>query len=517
MLIDISIWAWKGEVLGLIGGYALSYFFYLKSRKDAHKAAKDATAELLKANKKISGLEESLLKNKMAVQKATTLIETLKTGSDQHDQQTTHLTNQLSTLFQILNSTEESSHIKDEDIDAKFVHLLNTDKLDEAEQFLELSRRKLSEPLRYFYLNGCLLFRRGKYQEALTSLNMIPGDFFEIWKIKGEIYHGYLRQMPEAIYCLSNALRMQPDNPVLLSYLIGSLIKNDQLELAFEKAQSGVQAFPDHPDVNFVWGEVNVVTGQFEQGLKAVEKAVGLGYPEENTKHCLGVAYFQIGEFKNALEHFIKIPHDSSGYETTAINIIGCYAALDRYLDVERTVEQFKKLYPKDPRIADAHILVYSKSNPKKAIQLGEMYDLFSDPAENLMAINNLACAYFEVGDFDKALEYVELVLSYDPDHELALGNVAAVLIKKEPTSAEKPLYYLNRLYDELNCRSLKVYWGLGICYKVMKDYDKALEIYREALSLFPDDLTLKESRNALLNSRLVAEGKIQSIDEDTK
>ncbi len=94
----------------------------------------------------------------------------------------------------------------------------------------------------------------------------------------------------------------------------------------------------------------------------------------------------------------------------------------------------------------------------------------------------NLGVGYQSLGLYDKAIESYELCIAIDEEAELAIRNVASVLLGKEQFA--KALEHLETLTNILDRPDSTVYGMLALCYIGMKNVDLAIKNYKTAISL---------------------------------
>jgi len=195
-----------------------------------------------------------------------------------------------------------------------------------------------------------------------------------------------------------------------------------------------------------------------EAGKRAVRK-----YPNNLDAHfCLGISYYQIGEFKLALEHMKRAENLTSNKR----DLMGIYGWIGA-------------IYHGMGNLDDA--LVYLSRSLSLVRDLG-------DRGEQARALNNIAGIYIDKGELDKALNYYEEALRLQTDEKekaTTYNNIATIYYQKG--NYQKAVEYFKKAieigerygdYHRVSMRKL----NLGETYRRMKDYEKAEKYLLEGL-----------------------------------
>jgi tetratricopeptide (TPR) repeat protein len=195
-----------------------------------------------------------------------------------------------------------------------------------------------------------------------------------------------------------------------------------------------------------------------EAGKRAVQK-----YPNSPYAHyCLGKSYYEVGEFKLALEHLKRAESLTSNKK-----------------DLMYIYNQIGLIYERMGSLDDA-LLYYSRS-------LSLARDL-GDRRAQAGVLNNIALIYEIKGELDKALSYLEESLKLQTDEKKkapTYNNIANIYDKKG--NYQKAVEYFKKAieieerYGDYHGASR---WklNLGDTYRKMKDYEKAEKYISEGL-----------------------------------
>jgi len=135
-----------------------------------------------------------------------------------------------------------------------------------------------------------------------------------------------------------------------------------------------------------------------------------------------------------------------------------------------------------------AHYFRFVEKNPKKTIKLYELWSKLQP--YNIKAHKELAEAYEEMRDVDKALEQLLIVASMTPSDFSVLSDIVDIYITKNNfENAKKILKDFGAKYSD----NYKSYFKLGKLYESMGEFKKAKEQHEIASLIEPNinDITL--------------------------
>jgi tetratricopeptide (TPR) repeat protein len=216
----------------------------------------------------------------------------------------------------------------------------------------------------------------------------------------------------------------------------------------------------DQPLIKACWSFINA--GDYKKAIEAGKLAVEK-YPKDSEAYfCLGLAYYNVGEFKLALENLKKAESLTNNKENLMYiyNIIGQIFHSTGYLD---------------------YTLLYYIMSLSLAKDLNNT-DL------QAATLNNIAGIYMDTGELDKALSYLEEILKLEINEKAkapTYNNIAMIYSKKG--DYQKAVKYFQKAieidekygnYHDVSIHKL----NLGDTYRQMKDYEKAEKYLFEGL-----------------------------------
>ncbi|MFN3920974.1 MAG: tetratricopeptide repeat protein [Caldimicrobium sp.] len=121
------------------------------------------------------------------------------------------------------------------------------------------------------------------------------------------------------------------------------------------------------------------------------------------------------------------------------------------------------------------------------------------------------AAQAFAKKELDKALELLNEILTYDPNHIKALETRAAIYIQKEDLdTAERDL----NTAIALEPKNARLYFRLGLIYYKKKDLDQALEYFTQAIDLNPMYPAAYMARSQVLREKGLEEAADLELDK---
>ncbi len=201
----------------------------------------------------------------------------------------------------------------------------------------------------------------------------------------------------------------------------------------------------------------------YQDAITAGQQAVNL-YPNSFSAHiCLGIAYYQTGQFDLALDSLKK----AEMYATSRRYLAAAYNWLGMTYDKKGDLD---------------NALFYDEKSLKLAIELGNKKREASD-------LNNIALIFQEKGEPDKALSYFEKSLSLvsEKDKATVYNNIAMVYDDKgeyaKAVSYYKKAIAIDTRYGNYRASGIHML-NLGNAYREMKDFNNAYYYLQEGIKM---------------------------------
>ena len=238
-----------------------------------------------------------------------------------------------------------------------------------------------------------------------------------------------------------------------------------------------------HSELLFQHGNILMMLGQLDMGIKAYSDAIDHNPCNANAYNNRGIAYAEKGELDNAIEDYNitiqlrpddaninynkRIVYTNKGDYGLAIQEVRKMMELD--LEFSRTYHNRAAAYSKKGEVELA-IKDYTKA-----------IELYPDAPNTYYDRGN---TYYEKGDYDRAIEDYTEAIELNPILYSAYINRGNVYINKND--------YDRAIRDhtkaiELNPNSANAYNNRGVAYGEKDDADRAIENYTKAIELNPN------------------------------
>jgi tetratricopeptide (TPR) repeat protein len=275
----------------------------------------------------------------------------------------------------------------------------------------------------------------------------------------------------------------------------------------------------DKPEIAACW--VFIYAGDYKRAIEAGKLAVEK-YPKDSEAYlCLGLAYYNVGELKLALENLKKAESLTSNKEDLMgiYNIIGQILYRMGYLDAllyySRSLNLAKDLGDIDMQATlinnIGEIYIVRGELDKALSYLEEALSLQINEKRKASTYNNIAAIYYKKGDYQKAVKYlqkaIEINEKYEDYHEVSRGKLNLGDLYREMKDYKNAEKYLFEGLEGVKKVGDK-YWeatgyaSLGFLYKDKGDKKTAREYFTRAYNLYKS---------------IGAEGYAQSVLEEIK
>lgn len=221
----------------------------------------------------------------------------------------------------------------------------------------------------------------------------------------------------------------------------GQTKNHEDLNYAIKCFEESIQINPKISEYWFNLGNCYYSLDNYNKALPLFLRAHKL---EDKIEYILkiGISFSYLGRHMEADTYFSlmnrKQPNDFLTIYYLGIN--NCY--LGRYGKSRQYLTKARVMDPDDFDVIEALGVLYSKQNKQlEAIQLYK--DYIEDHPEDIIAMHNMACFFFESCQFEEAFTWVNRILEEDPNYAEGwsfMGNL--YLVKKDYIRAE---FYVNK------------------------------------------------------------------------
>ncbi len=267
----------------------------------------------------------------------------------------------------------------------------------------------------------------------------------------------------EAVNVFKEVLNKDSNMIDAWALLARSYTKLEKWKEATEAYKKAIELSPNNPTLIFQMAKIFDTLGDYEKAIENLDLALEIK-PDMGRAHALKAKiYFYKNDFKNSISNIEKALSINRELPLPYY-IRGLIYLKEGREDLAEKEFQMTERYEEEGSFHSLHfnlgIFAYKRGDIKKAIEEYEKEIKYYP--DNFMARTNLALLYRKTGLLDKALENFEILTKYWKD-------------------SPQPYIFL-----------VETYAGVG-------DYERAKEWLYIGLKKFPNDLKLKEMKNALI------------------
>jgi tetratricopeptide (TPR) repeat protein len=377
---------------------------------------------------------------------------------------------------------------------------------------------------------GVFYMNRKKYDQAIGAFDEALGnDGFDIRILTNlglAMIAGGDTSGADSLY--QKAMKDNWDNIAILQSLVPLFFTVNDIE-SVEKISSRIaEKYPDDPDILRNYALVLFGNQKYVRAESLLVEIDKKGFANSDVYYYLGRIKQFNEEFGEAESYYRKSLALEDTLSDTWINLALSVDRQGRYEESLGIMQRAMKKIPADSTdILFYTSLIHSRNEKYDLAREGYARLLKSDP-DNIQFMFDLAASYERMGDFENAEKKFEKVLEIDPDNALALNYLgymyaergvklkeAKKMIKKaleiEPGNGaylDSYAWVLYKLGDfkeaivpmkkavESELDDPILYDHQGDIYAALDQMDKAVESWRKALELDPDNEEIRAKLN---------------------
>ena len=281
----------------------------------------------------------------------------------------------------------------------------------------------------------------------------------------------------------------------------------------------GVALEPENHQAHAYLGSTYLQENKVPEATRAFKRALELNPEDAAANYNLGVIALGKGSATAALQRFQTVLHSNASDVPALMGVLASELILTRTADARRTVEQLQGLLQDgDPRLLQVAALLAEHGDAAGAIPILER--VRKAPPQSWNVNYNLAVAYFQTGEYDRAAEVLRAFTDAKGKAEAfdLLGAIEEkrgrpdvaehafeAAVAREPSNEDYRFDYGNSLVQHGKFssavtafraaiadmpRSWKLRIGLGSAHYLLSDYENAARDLLEAVKLKPDSTT---------------------------
>ena len=369
------------------------------------------------------------------------------------------------------------------------------------EEFLKSLRINPKSAFSHYSL-GTIYAEREDYEKARQEFETVakldPKNAI-VHKDLGSLYFR-MREFEKAEKEFKTAIRLDPMNTAAHNNL-GSIYsmrrQYDRAETEFRRALNTDPEKENVMGIRFNLGKIYIDTKDFAKAEQEFTAILSIDPDNIDAHHNLGNIYKIMNETEKAKNEFKTIkkldPKNVSAY--TELGEI--YAGLK---DHEFAIREFKSVLELAPENLYARIYLGRIYNEMKDYDraIREFLTILEYDPKNVYAHINLGRVYTDSEEYDNAIEKFKTVLELDPKDARACYMLGNLLAEKKQAFREAIPYLKQGL--SINPRHFDSFVLLGNCYLNIGNMHDALREFERAISLRPNDSSLKEKIKGLKN-----------------
>lgn len=256
----------------------------------------------------------------------------------------------------------------------------------------------------------------------------------------------------------------------------------------FSKAlKMGLEQHPNCIEIHIAKAEYYIYNENYYRALalceNILEKISDTDEKKEEVLYMMVDIYSNLRQFSKATSVLMQIKEITKDVSSVKMSLGNVYLYQNDY---KKALKYFKEVYESgDDSFFAFNDMVVCYNELKKHQELRKyLYEEVKKRPYHLFAWEEIGMQCIELGDFEEALEAFETAIAIDDGHDPLYIKKAEILEKlghfKEAIDSYSEVTHQEMLNDGTIDASI------ANCYKKMKQYDKAVELYKKAAEKDP-------------------------------
>ncbi|MGA2789088.1 MAG: tetratricopeptide repeat protein, partial [Verrucomicrobiota bacterium] len=280
-----------------------------------------------------------------------------------------------------------------------------------------------------------------------------------------------------------NTLAKNPDCWMAHSNLGSYMFNEGRVEEAMEHYLKAVRINPNNPEVLTDLGVALAAKGQFDEAIENYRKVIQINPDFDSALFNLGIALAAKGRFDEAIENYYKAIQISPNNSKALYNLGNTLAAMGRFDEAIENYRKANQISPNKPEVLNnLGAALAAKGRFDEAID--DYYKAIQIDPNYPKAQNNLGNALAAQGRFDEAIGNYRKAIQINPNYYEALDNLGLALATQEQFD-EAIVNYHQAI--QVNPNHPEAYFHLGMTLGQLGRSREAVAQYREALRLDPN------------------------------
>lgn len=282
-------------------------------------------------------------------------------------------------------------------------------------------------------------------------------------------------------------LEKKPNNVEIRTILTKALHHCKKTLEAIDQAQQIVRKHPQNTSMKIFLGNCYMELGRNSEAISTFEDILKSDAENVIAIKELAQIYFKTNQKKSSIKMYKKLEeYIYSNQEKCRIKTLlaQMYIEFEEYELAINEYNEILEIYPVNIETKKSLIELFKKTtNYTRLIEIAtEIMETHSNDENDLWAIRTLSEAYLKMKDYEKALEYANLIKEHPlADKVLATENIAKIL--RENGQIDESIEVLASLIAERsNLNTIMLKKSLAQSYEAKQAFDAATNVYKEIL-----------------------------------
>jgi tetratricopeptide (TPR) repeat protein len=338
-----------------------------------------------------------------------------------------------------------------------------------------------------FHTAGLREYEAGRFTEAVTFFKKVlevnPKDAEAYYSI-GECYA--LEDNEKAIEAYQQAIKIDPKHAAAywgLGLCYGAM---KHYQESIDSYRQAIKIDHHNADTHLGLGDSYVAIEHYEEAIESYNQAALIEPNDSEISQRLGDCYSKLGHYQKSIEaHKQSIKIGPSNALAWA-GLGSCYLALGQNNKAVEALRQSLEL----------------ERNPLVYEELANAYKALGSSSKTSKAYGNAGTHYWHRGEYDCAVEAFLKSIKSEPDPSSYLGLGMAYTALGRHKEARNAFQQVTETTDN-KLHLFHAYQGLAGCLDKLGMYNDAIEAYRQAVSIQPEDYTSYSGLAIIYGGRL--------------
>jgi serine/threonine protein kinase/Tfp pilus assembly protein PilF len=342
---------------------------------------------------------------------------------------------------------------------------------------------------------------RSEKQKLMAGRTSVPGAYAFYLQGRGYLQrHERIENIENAITLFLRALQEDPQYALAQAGLGEAYWRKYERTKDSQCVAQARAACARATQLNDALGPVHVTlgmiysgTGQYQDALDSLQKALRIDPLNADAYHELAQSYAAMGKLKEAESTYKKAIEMRRNYWSTYNNLGGFYYRLGRYAEAETLFRRVLELTPDNAMAFNNLGTIYYVQRQHQLA--AAMFEKSVAISPKVLSSSNLGAVYFAQGRYTEAARVFERTLTLNDRVYQVWRNLASCYYWA-PNEREKAWPAFQRAVEvgeeerRVNPRP-RLIMHLADCYSMLGQREKALELLNHALSSDSSDVTM--------------------------